>query len=82
MDDRSEHEVLQLREHIVSGRENEWVVASETGQSERFNTYKTALAWFEQIPDRHWATLALYTRLGTSVVFHFREAVIGQVTDG
>ena len=73
MSERSEHEVLQLKDHLVSGNSDEWAVYTQTGYSARYNNYQDALNKFNELPAEQYPALYLYTRLGTSVLFQLKK---------
>jgi hypothetical protein len=69
--------VLQLMDHIASGFPSVWVVSegsrTASGAVWRFDNYQDASNKFDSLPADGYPTLSLYTRIGTSVRFRFKE---------
>lgn len=69
-----ESEVVALKEHVASGAPSIWVVHTIEDAGERFDTYQEANKRFNELPASKNPSLILYTRVGTSVTFRYKEA--------
>lgn len=69
-----EANLIRLMEHVASGAPDEWAVYLSNGTSQRFDSFQDANRYYEEAPKGLDVSLALYTRVGTSVVFRFRKA--------
>lgn len=72
--DDAYHDDVKLKEHIASGAPNVWNVRRGNEFSETFDNFEAANQCFEASPPQTWASLVLYTRIGTSVQFRVRGA--------
>lgn len=69
-------EDIAMREHIASGAKSEWGVyihSKFTGTTYRYDNYDEANEKFNSVPSDQGATLVLYTRIGTSVLFRQKK---------
>jgi hypothetical protein len=71
--DNPEIEVIQLMHHIASGEPSMWAIYAQNGYSQRFDTYQEASAKFDELPVELYPQLRLWTRIGTSVRFRYKE---------
>lgn len=69
-----EIEVLQLKDFITRGEAPTWRVTEYNCMNTTFSDYAAAKAYFDTRPPEYDVVLVLYTRIGTLVVFHYREA--------
>lgn len=72
----AEIEVMQLMEHIASGKPSVWAVYASNGFSEQFDRYDEASRHFDTLPADLHPALVLYTRVGTAVRFRYKEPVV------